>query len=405
MRPILEIQNIGKKYRIQHLAGGYISLRERVVNAFKFERNLAEDFLALNDVSFAVQPGESVGIIGRNGAGKSTLLKILSKITPPTTGRIISRGRIASLLEVGTGFHPELTGRENIFFNGSLLGMKHREIEAKFDEIVDFSGVDKFLDTPLKHYSSGMQLRLAFAVAAFLDPEILIIDEVLAVGDAEFQKKCMGKMEDVSKSGRTILFVSHNLPSLKTICKRGILLEKGVIIADQDIDTVVHQYTSTHVGTRSIMDGIRHMREGEKVNFLRVNGMDHNKVVVSGNKLQIQANITLTRKINFELQVHIKKDDEFIASYANFIKGSTLAYEPGTYTLDYEIQLPEIRSGNYVLDVYFTEPFVTWFANSLNDIEIDIVNEDHHLFLNSQPFHWWGTVLLTGRMDVSKIKD
>lgn len=402
MKPILEIQNIGKKYRIQHLAGGYLSLRERMANALKFERNQTEEFSALTDVSFNVEAGESIGIIGRNGAGKSTLLKILSKITPPTTGRIVSRGRIASLLEVGTGFHPELTGRENIFFNGSLLGMKRKEIEVKFDEMVDFSGVEKFLDTPLKHYSSGMQLRLAFAVAAFLDPEILIIDEVLAVGDAEFQKKCIGKMEDVSKSGRTILFVSHNLPSLKSICKRGVLLEKGKIIADHDIDSVVHQYTSAHIGTRSIMSGVRHLREGEKVNFLRVNGTDNNKVVVSGDKLQVQTSITLKRKINFELQIHIKKDDEFIASYANFVKDSTRVFEPGTYTLDYEVQLPEMRSGTYTLDVYFTEPFVTWFANSLNDIEIEVINEGHNLFLNSQPFNWWGTVLLTGKMDVSK---
>jgi lipopolysaccharide transport system ATP-binding protein len=216
MKPILEIQNIGKKYRIQHLAGGYLSLRERMKEAFMFKENVSEDFWALKDVSFEVQAGKSIGIIGRNGAGKSTLLKILSKITPPTTGRIVSRGRIASLLEVGTGFHPELTGRENIFFNGSLLGMKRIEIAAKFDEIVDFSGVEKFLDTPLKHYSSGMQLRLAFAVAAFLEPEILIIDEVLAVGDAEFQRKCLGKMEDVSKSGRTILFVSHNMAAVNS---------------------------------------------------------------------------------------------------------------------------------------------------------------------------------------------
>src|SRR5258706_439624 len=229
MKPILEIQNINKKYRIQHQTGGYLSLRERMMNTMKFRKNGTEDFWALKDVSFAVQPGESIGIIGRNGAGKSTLLKILSKITPPTTGRIISRGRIASLLEVGTGFHLELTGRENIFFNGSLLGMKRKEIEGKFGEIVDFSGVEKFLDTPLKHYSSGMQLRLAFAVAAFLEPEILIIDEVLAVGDAEFQKKCLGKMEDVSKSGRTILFVSHDLSAVENLCKSSILLDKGSI--------------------------------------------------------------------------------------------------------------------------------------------------------------------------------
>jgi lipopolysaccharide transport system ATP-binding protein len=229
MKPILEIHNVSKKYRIQHQAGGYLSLRERVLSALRFEKQNVEDFWALNDVSFDVQPGQSIGVIGRNGAGKSTLLKVLSKITPPTKGKIISRGRIASLLEVGTGFHPELTGRENIFFNGSLLGMKHKEIEIKFDEIVDFSGVEKFLDTPLKHYSSGMQLRLAFAVAAFLEPEILIIDEVLAVGDAEFQKKCLGKMEDVSKSGRTILFVSHDLNAISNLCRRTIVLKNGSV--------------------------------------------------------------------------------------------------------------------------------------------------------------------------------
>lgn len=242
MKPILEVQNIGKKFRIQHLAGGYMSLRERMVNALKFQRNEVEDFWALKDVSFEVQAGESIGIIGRNGAGKSTLLKILSKITPPTTGKIVSRGRIASLLEVGTGFHPELTGRENIFFNGSLLGMKRKEIEAKFDEIVDFSGVEKFLDTPLKHFSSGMQLRLAFAVAAFLEPEILIIDEVLAVGDAEFQKKCLGKMEDVSKSGRTILFVSHDLAAVEKLCHHAILLQAGAISCIDKTSEVINNY-------------------------------------------------------------------------------------------------------------------------------------------------------------------
>jgi lipopolysaccharide transport system ATP-binding protein len=231
MKPILEIQNISKRYRIQHLMGGYLSFREKISNALKFDGNKKEDFWALSDVSFQVQPGESIGIIGRNGAGKSTLLKILSKITKPTTGKVIMRGRMASLLEVGTGFHPELTGRENIFFNGSLLGMKRKEIANKFDEIIDFAGTEKFLDTQLKHYSSGMQLRLAFAVAAYLDPEILIIDEVLAVGDAEFQKKCLGKMEDISRSGRTILFVSHNMTALASLCKNSVLLQQGKVVA------------------------------------------------------------------------------------------------------------------------------------------------------------------------------
>lgn len=242
MKPIVEVQNLAKKFRIQHLAGGYLTLREQLLKYFE-SANVKEDFWALNDISFEVQPGESLGIIGRNGAGKSTLLKILSRITPPTRGRITTRGRVASLLEVGTGFHPELTGRENIFFNGSLLGMKRREINAKFDEIVDFSGTEKFLDTPLKHYSSGMQLRLAFSVAAFLEPEILIIDEVLAVGDAEFQKKCLGKMENVTKSGRTILFVSHQLGIVSQLCRKVLLLDKGTLLAEGPPEKIINEYT------------------------------------------------------------------------------------------------------------------------------------------------------------------
>jgi lipopolysaccharide transport system ATP-binding protein len=254
MRPILDVSNLSKKFRIQHQAGSYLSLRERVVNGLRFEKTQSEDFWALQDLSFDVSPGDSIGIIGRNGAGKSTLLKILSRITPPTGGKVVARGRIASLLEVGTGFHPELTGRENIFFNGSLLGMKRREIQSKFDEIVAFSGTEQFLDTPLKHYSSGMQLRLAFAVASFLEPEILIIDEVLAVGDAEFQRKCIGKMEDVSKSGRTILFVSHNLPAVLNLCKKGIYLNRGRLEALDGIHVVVDKYLRQEKSIQSSVD-------------------------------------------------------------------------------------------------------------------------------------------------------
>ena len=246
MTPILEVHHVSKKYRIRH-SNSYLSLRERMLSMLRFEKTQSEDFMALHDISFDVKQGESIGIIGRNGAGKSTLLKILSKITPPTAGRINIRGRIASLLEVGTGFHPELTGRENIFFNGSLLGMKRKEIETRFDEIVDFSGVEKFLDTPLKHYSSGMQLRLAFAVAAFLEPEILIIDEVLAVGDAEFQKKCLGKMEDVTRGGRTILFVSHNMSAVMNLCRQGLLLNQGKVQSFGPIAEVIKDYQG-HAG-------------------------------------------------------------------------------------------------------------------------------------------------------------
>jgi lipopolysaccharide transport system ATP-binding protein len=246
MKPILEIQNIGKKFKIQHEHLPYLSLRDSLKQVFKKSRS-TEDFWALQDVSFDVMPGDSIGIIGKNGAGKSTLLKILSKITPPTKGQIIGRGRIASLLEVGTGFHPELSGRENIFMNGSILGMKRFEIAKNFDAIVDFSGVERFLDEPLKHYSSGMQLRLAFAVAAFLENEILIIDEVLAVGDAEFQKKCMGKMDDVSKSGRTILFVSHNMGILQNLCKKAILLENGALTFQGESSLAIKNYLSRNI--------------------------------------------------------------------------------------------------------------------------------------------------------------
>jgi|APLak6261662433_1056034.scaffolds.fasta_scaffold00086_12 lipopolysaccharide transport system ATP-binding protein len=227
MKPILEIQNISKSFQIRHENHSYLNLRDSLTSFFKSNNVSNEDFYALKNISFNVEKGDTLGILGRNGAGKSTLLKILSKITPPDSGKIISRGRIASLLEVGTGFHAELSGRENIYMNGSILGMRKAEINKNFDEIVNFAGVEKFLDTPLKHYSSGMQLRLAFAVAAFLENEILIIDEVLAVGDADFQQKCMGKMGEISKSGRTILFVSHNISAVKNLCNKGIVLNSG----------------------------------------------------------------------------------------------------------------------------------------------------------------------------------
>jgi lipopolysaccharide transport system ATP-binding protein len=201
-----------------------------------------DTFWALKDINFEVEQGEVLGIIGRNGAGKSTLLKILSRITAPTEGEIRLKGRIGSLLEVGTGFHPELTGRENIYFNGAILGMKKKEIDDKFDEIVKFSGVVKFLDTPVKRYSIGMQVRLAFSVAANLDPEILLVDEVLAVGDAEFQKKCLGKMEEVSDYGRTVIFVSHNMAAVQNLCDKVCLLNNGKIVEIGDTDTIISCY-------------------------------------------------------------------------------------------------------------------------------------------------------------------
>jgi lipopolysaccharide transport system ATP-binding protein len=253
---IISVENLGKKYRISHQHQGgmrYKTLRDAIVDKFKgaFSRRKSEiaggkseeDFWALKNVSFEVKRGDVVGIIGRNGAGKSTLLKILSHITEPTEGRVRIKGRVASLLEVGTGFHPELTGRENIFLNGAILGMSRVEIRKKFDEIVAFAEVEKFLDTPVKRYSSGMYVRLAFAVAAHLEPEILIVDEVLAVGDAAFQKKCLGKMEHVAaKYGRTVFFVSHNMAAMQMLCSRGIYLSKGSIVHAGEMDDCMKLY-------------------------------------------------------------------------------------------------------------------------------------------------------------------
>ena len=240
MKPIIEIKNVGKSYTLGE-AQKYYALRDVMVGLFR-RKFTKKDFWALEDVSLDVAHGETVGVIGRNGAGKSTLLKILSRITPPTTGHITMRGRTASLLEVGTGFNPELTGRENIYLNGAVLGMSRAEINKKFDEIVAFSEISQFLDTPAKRYSSGMYVRLAFAVAAHLEPEILIVDEVLAVGDVAFQQKCLGKMSDVAHSGRTVLFVSHNMGAVKRLCRRCVWLDKGQVRMVGETEEVVAKY-------------------------------------------------------------------------------------------------------------------------------------------------------------------
>jgi ABC-type polysaccharide/polyol phosphate transport system ATPase subunit len=267
MKPAIRVENLTKEYRIGlRQPGGYTTLREALTSAvaapFRKLRSGGrlgangqksnDTFLALKDVSFEVNPGEVVGIIGRNGAGKSTLLKILSRITEPTRGRVEVRGRMGSLLEVGTGFHPELTGRENICMNGSILGMSFREIERKFDEIVAFAEIDQFLDTPVKRYSSGMYIRLAFAVAAHLEPEILVVDEVLAVGDVAFQKKCLSKMEDVSHNGRTVLFVSHNMGAIQRLCGRCIYLQQGNLIGIGSKTDVIASYLASDVKQGSV---------------------------------------------------------------------------------------------------------------------------------------------------------
>lgn len=258
MPKVISVEKLSKSYRLgqigtgtfaQDLAVWWAKMRgkpnplSRIHDVDHGNRD-GEEIWALKDISFAVEQGEVLGIIGRNGAGKSTLLKILSRVTAPTGGRIRVRGRVASLLEVGTGFHPDLTGRENVYLNGAILGMNKRETERKFDEIVSFAEVEKFIDTPVKRYSSGMYVRLAFAVAAHLDPEILVVDEVLAVGDAEFQKKCLGKMNDVASQGRTVLFVSHNMASISNLCTKGVLLHGGGIVLHGDVEDAISKYLS-----------------------------------------------------------------------------------------------------------------------------------------------------------------
>jgi lipopolysaccharide transport system ATP-binding protein len=261
---MIKVENLSKKFILQHEGReSYTALRDVVARQakriFSFPKKLntpqsnakTEEFWALKNVNFEIKQGDRVGIIGRNGAGKSTLLKVLSRITPPTQGRVDINGRMASLLEVGTGFHPELTGRENIYLNGTILGMSRHEIRLKFDEIVAFAEVEQFLDTPVKRYSSGMYVRLAFAVAAHLDPEILIVDEVLSVGDAQFQKKCLGKMEDVSKNeGRTLLFVSHQMTAMQSLCNKGILLEKGQVAFSGDMTQTITTYLNQYAQSR-----------------------------------------------------------------------------------------------------------------------------------------------------------
>jgi len=263
MAPIVEIRNVSKEYRLGRAFQRTENLREflsrkirspfggQTTNGHKAAKD--ERFWALRDVSFDVAEGDTVGLIGRNGAGKSTLLKVISRITDPTEGFVKLRGRMASLLEVGTGFHPELTGRENIYLNGAILGMRKAEIVSKFDEIVAFAEVEKFLDTPVKHYSSGMYVRLAFAVAAHLNPEILIVDEVLAVGDVAFQKKCLGKMNEVSRGGRTVIFVSHNMAAIENLCKRGIVLERGQVVFEGASKDAIHQYLNGLSGAQNAL--------------------------------------------------------------------------------------------------------------------------------------------------------
>ena len=356
MKPILEIQNVSKRFQIHHQDLPYLSFREKLIGLFNSHEK-KEEFWALKDVSFTVEAGQSVGIIGRNGAGKSTLLKILSRITPPTSGRIISRGRIASLLEVGTGFHQELTGRENIIMNGSILGMKRWKISEKFNEIVDFSGVEKFLDTQLKYYSSGMQLRLAFAVAAHLDPEILIIDEVLAVGDAEFQKKCLKKMEDVSHEGRTVLFVSHNLQAVSTLTTQALWIDAGTIQTKGKTNDVINAYHSksfnnelTYVNNTGSLKPI--------IKNVKITTSHANNIHKHGESFSIQLTLSSPKPLKdacLSFQVRDDMERNFLHVWL-FDSNPPLCEKPGDYMLECTVPELKLYMGKYHLKFYFTGP-------------------------------------------------
>jgi len=384
---IISVENLGKKYRIKHQAERqrYTALRDVLSNKVKDlfkkrktengKRKSEEDFWALKDVSFEVKRGEVVGIIGRNGAGKSTLLKVLSRITEPTTGRVHLKGRVASLLEVGTGFHPELTGRENIFLNGAILGMSRAEIRKKFDEIVAFAEVEKFLDTPVKRYSSGMYVRLAFAVAAHLEPEILIVDEVLAVGDSEFQKKCLGKMQSVaSKEGRTVLFVSHNMQAVTSLCTAAILIQNGKIAIFGDTSRVIMQYLSTAASNSGEAVWPLEMAPGTAFTKLRaVYALNEKREVRNtfdlGESVTLKAEFWIMKRTRMTISFHLYNQQGinlFAAVNWNDPIWGTHEYEPGLYSCWCNVPKNLLNEGDHFIKIYLTKD------NNAAIIEVEI---------------------------------
>ncbi|HNR06417.1 MAG TPA: polysaccharide ABC transporter ATP-binding protein [Saprospiraceae bacterium] len=368
--PVITAENLSKKFVIAHESRErYTALRDvmarGVKKIFSFPGSLwsgstsratKEEFWALKDLNFEINQGDRVGIIGRNGAGKSTLLKILSRITPPTEGKVTIKGRVASLLEVGTGFHPELTGRENIFLNGAILGMSRAEIRKKFDEIVAFAEVEKFLDTPVKRYSSGMYVRLAFSVAAHLEPEILIVDEVLAVGDAQFQKKCLGKMEDVSKNeGRTVLFVSHQFESLRAFCNTGVLLANGILASQSSLEECIEVYQrSTNVQ--------------RNCTYTNDDGLFFKKMILKEDQIQIGNSITIKiahslkyNPNNLIIAVNIKNEfGETITQILNVDNKVNSISKPGEFNI-------EIQNLNFIPGIYNIALWVGF--DMINEIE------------------------------------
>lgn len=357
MSSIIKVENVSKRFVLNHEGQErYTALRDvltrKAASLLKGKTGTKaskEEFWALKDISFEIEQGDRVGIIGRNGAGKSTLLKILSRITDPSSGRITIGGRVASLLEVGTGFHPELTGRENIFLNGAILGMSRAEIRRKFDEIVDFAEVEKFLDTPVKRYSSGMYVRLAFAVAAHLEPEILVVDEVLAVGDEQFQKKCIGKMGQVSKEGgRTVFFVSHNIESVTKLCNRGILLDGGKIIIDGYIDDVVDKYRAHNKYFSSSYDKLDGIIRNVNVSIEKSDeGIDD---------FIVSAKLSLNEKINqpvFGVVIKDLNDNQLIGVNNKNYFSNQIQLEKGYHAVELRIPNIYLSSNLYKADIFF----------------------------------------------------
>ncbi|MCF8342838.1 MAG: ABC transporter ATP-binding protein [Chitinophagaceae bacterium] len=377
MSLVVKVENLSKQYRLGQVGTGTIShdvnswwhkIRGKEDPYLKIgesnDRTVKGDsdyVWALKDINFEVKQGEVLGIIGRNGAGKSTLLKILSRTTAPTTGSVKIKGRVASLLEVGTGFHPELSGRDNIFLNGAILGMTRREIQSKFDEIVDFAGVERYIDTPVKRYSSGMYVRLAFAVAAHLEPEILIVDEVLAVGDAEFQKKCLGKIKDVSvNQGRTVLFVSHNLPAIKNLCNTGLYLKNGQVCNYGEMSAILETYQ-----LESFIDekyGLRNELANSKelffnqwlIKFEKSNIQNNNAhSIYSGNVFSVTFSlISKSTYLNVEIGLVIRNLDGVIVFSVNSrdFGGDFFDISNGTYNFNFELRLP-VKGGSYEIDI------------------------------------------------------
>jgi lipopolysaccharide transport system ATP-binding protein len=391
MEPIIEIKNLGKKYRINHEKGKYVALRDVIANIFRkpfsFIKdktknfvgiNTKEDYWALKGVNLEINRGEIVGIIGKNGAGKSTLLKILSQITPPTEGEVTIKGKVGSLLEVGTGFHPELTGRENIFLNGAILGMGKKEISEKFDKIVEFAGIDKFLDTPVKYYSSGMYVRLAFSVAAHMEPDILIVDEVLAVGDAEFQKKCLGKMEEITKGkGRTILFVSHNIGAIERLCSKTILLEKGGVIKFGNTREVIDYYAN---GRKSLNATLEYKPSaGKEAQITKITILNEDIVPSS----QIPINDGFSIDIEYEVYEKIEgailclsifSDGYMLLNSSDADKEAKLQnYNPGKYRTQISIPPSTFNTGYYNIEISIKRPFID-FLDRKQDIQFEILN-------------------------------